>query len=437
MAIEITDEEIDDVIKAAPEGVPLDPAKTQGRPHRALLKKLRDMVLEGITNAAPPVPVTLSAAQTPATTYGGSNGSITVTAGGGDGTFEYSINDTTWQDSNVFTGLPAGARTAYARQKNKISNKSSVAVTVLQAAPVLADAMTVDNGPNKSFNWTNHPDFPTVGAYEYQIGAGAITAVTAKPQPLANAARAIGDVKLRLKAGATHDASAWILNKAALTIWNNATVSLAIDKTTAFVGATETVTLTWGITPNSETVTARQLFYRNAGTSNNWTTLGTQTGTTGTQTYAATISTDFKFEAVTETGTKVSTVRSISFGAAPIVVDYGWYDSDPYTTLNAGTDNLTYAGSVTLANNAADIVADVRQGDGKYLVFRVPSDVSAKGLWSDGTLSGGTYTVDPFNNGTIPDSVVRAPFLRNGKNYYVTRIQASLSQGVNNRFRLN
>lgn len=38
----ITDTEIDDVIKVAPEGVALDPAKTQGRNHRSLIKRVRD-----------------------------------------------------------------------------------------------------------------------------------------------------------------------------------------------------------------------------------------------------------------------------------------------------------------------------------------------------------------------------------------------------------
>ncbi|MCA6074466.1 T9SS type A sorting domain-containing protein, partial [Fulvivirga sedimenti] len=43
------------------------------------------------------------------------DGSITATAGGGDGTYEYSLDNSTWQTSNVFNGLGQGNYTVYVR----------------------------------------------------------------------------------------------------------------------------------------------------------------------------------------------------------------------------------------------------------------------------------------------------------------------------------
>jgi len=44
-----------------------------------------------------------------------SDGQIEVTATGGDGSYEYSIDNVNWQVSNTFTGLAAGTYTVYVR----------------------------------------------------------------------------------------------------------------------------------------------------------------------------------------------------------------------------------------------------------------------------------------------------------------------------------
>lgn len=49
------------------------------------------------------------------TTCGGGNGTITVNASASNGTLQYSLNGTTWQASNVFTGLSAGSYTPRVR----------------------------------------------------------------------------------------------------------------------------------------------------------------------------------------------------------------------------------------------------------------------------------------------------------------------------------
>jgi len=52
---------------------------------------------------------------TDATEIGGTDGSLEITASGGDGSYEYSINGTDYQASNTFTGLAAGTYTVYVR----------------------------------------------------------------------------------------------------------------------------------------------------------------------------------------------------------------------------------------------------------------------------------------------------------------------------------
>lgn len=71
------------------------------------------------------------------TSYGGSNGSITITAAGGRGNYEYSKdNGANWQASNEFTGLVAGTYKIIARDSEDTGNISDVSnVTIKQPGP--------------------------------------------------------------------------------------------------------------------------------------------------------------------------------------------------------------------------------------------------------------------------------------------------------------
>ena len=60
---------------------------------------------------------------------GNSTGSITLTSAGGTGTYEYSIDGTTWQTTNTFTGLPAGDYTIDLRDTNGCTTSTTATIT--------------------------------------------------------------------------------------------------------------------------------------------------------------------------------------------------------------------------------------------------------------------------------------------------------------------
>jgi|GEM_PF-1292319 len=73
---------------------------------------------------------------------GGSTGSVTATATGGISPYEYSIDGTNWQESNVFSDLAAGDYTVQVRDANSVScTVSSAIVTVAEP-----DALQVSIG---------------------------------------------------------------------------------------------------------------------------------------------------------------------------------------------------------------------------------------------------------------------------------------------------
>lgn len=83
---------------------------------------------------AVPVVVTVSS-QTEATN-GQSDGSVTVGATGGNGGYEYSINNGPFQSSGVFSGLAAGDYTVVARDSEGCTGSVSVTIAEGDPAPV-------------------------------------------------------------------------------------------------------------------------------------------------------------------------------------------------------------------------------------------------------------------------------------------------------------
>lgn len=77
--------------------------------------------------------VSMTAASQNVTTYGGKNGSITVTASGGLGTYQYRVGNGSWGISGTFSGLAAGMYTVSVRDAADTANIISEAITITQA----------------------------------------------------------------------------------------------------------------------------------------------------------------------------------------------------------------------------------------------------------------------------------------------------------------
>ncbi len=75
-----------------------------------------------------------------------------------------------------------------------------------------------------SFNWTNATDYSAVTDYEYTINGGAsFAAATSKPIGVGNAAYAIGQVGVRVKAATGRNTSATLFNTVAFTVSGGST----------------------------------------------------------------------------------------------------------------------------------------------------------------------------------------------------------------------
>ncbi len=74
---------------------------------------------------------------------GNSDGTITITASGGTGALEYSIDGTNWQSGNSFTGLSAGTYTVYVRDVNGCQGTDMITLTNV-GGPVITNVAATD-----------------------------------------------------------------------------------------------------------------------------------------------------------------------------------------------------------------------------------------------------------------------------------------------------
>src|SRR5690606_3259695 len=105
--------------------------------------------------------------------FGGSDGSMTVTAAGGTATFEYSIDGgTTYQVSNIFNGLGVGSHTVTVRDDNGCTVTTTQNIT----QPAVALSATTTDTDVTCFGAADGEITVTANggtaAYEYSIDGG-------------------------------------------------------------------------------------------------------------------------------------------------------------------------------------------------------------------------------------------------------------------------
>ena len=177
-----------------------------------------------ISTSNTPITVTQPAALTSTVSktdvcFGGTNGTITVTASGGTGTLQYSIDGgTTYQASNSFTGLSANAYSVVVQDANNCTTAPS-AVTINQSASALAVAVTsvtnlTCNGVSTgAVNITASGGYSTAYTYSW-TGPSSFTATT---EDLANRPAGIYNVTVTDAGGCTAQATATLTQPTAVT----------------------------------------------------------------------------------------------------------------------------------------------------------------------------------------------------------------------------
>ena len=108
-----------------------------------------------------PTALTATAANTNVSCFGGSNGTITVTAAGGTAPYTYSSNGTTFQASNVFTGLAANTYTITVKD----ANNCTVTVSRTVTQPTVLALTNDGTSPASCANTTD-------GAYFISVSGG-------------------------------------------------------------------------------------------------------------------------------------------------------------------------------------------------------------------------------------------------------------------------
>ncbi|WP_299434193.1 T9SS type B sorting domain-containing protein [uncultured Aquimarina sp.] len=132
----------------------------------------------------PPTAITIGSAVATEAFCGNPVGTITVTASGGQGNFVYSLDNVTFQTSNVFTGLAPGSYTVYVNDDNGSNTLCTVSTAVTIDAtdlPVLSLA-----GGDLCYDTVNEASMDItitggVGPYTYSLNGGGPVAVATPP----------------------------------------------------------------------------------------------------------------------------------------------------------------------------------------------------------------------------------------------------------------
>jgi hypothetical protein len=146
-------------------------------------------------------------------------------------------------------------------------------------------------------------------------------------------------------------------------------------------------------------------------TSASYTITGATTGDAG----------DYSCVVSNSCGTATSTSATLTVNAAAITGSYYFGDTDYFTALNGGTDNVPYNGTFTITNgNPLSVPFPVGASNNKFNVVKYPTTQSVKASWYNTAL----------NNGTIPDGVYRSIITIGSYYYIISRNAMSLDYTV-------
>ncbi|MDP5171382.1 MAG: gliding motility-associated C-terminal domain-containing protein [Bacteroidia bacterium] len=127
----------------------------------------------------PPPLIIASQVVVDVTCHGGSNGSITITAGGGTPGYEYSIDGgTTWLSITTFNNLSAGTYTILLRDDNGCLLSSPPIVVTQPAVPVGGILVSkIDTDCNNAFGQINVTGTGGTAPYQYSFNGGPFSSV--------------------------------------------------------------------------------------------------------------------------------------------------------------------------------------------------------------------------------------------------------------------
>jgi hypothetical protein len=144
------------------------------------------------------------------------------------------------------------------------------------------------------------------------------------------------------------------------------------------------------------------------------------TGLSYTLTNAQLTDSGATFSAVaTNAAGDVSSLPATLTVTSALTAQWWWGPTDPFPALSGGSDTLSYQISEAITHNAAIVINYAAQSgaeNNQFNVLRYPDTENDKTIWVNTSL----------NQGTIPDSIMRAILTINGFKYVISRNAMSL-----------
>ena len=339
--------------------------------------------------------VSATATSTPTACPGVNNGSVTVTATAGTAPYQYSIDGTTFQASNVFTNVGAGAQTITVKDANGCSKVVNVTVaagtTITSTATQTASSCPV--AADGSLTVT-----PTSGTSPYQYSIDGGTTFQAS-NTFANILSGPYTVTIKDASGCTGTVSITVTAGVGITGTATSTPSTCAVAPNASI----TATATSGVAPYTYSIDGTN--FQASNTFNNilsgsyTVTFKDNLGCTGTTTVTVSTGTG-----LTGTGTSVATsCPTVNNGSITITPSTG---NAPYTYSLDGGASQSGATFTNISSGSHTVIFTDALGCTGQVTINVASGAAVTATatpvkTSCPTSADGSVTVVP-NNGTAP-----------------------------------